>query len=108
MTRFRSRLRLQSVSGIGIESHSFHFCNAQILFKFKQEINIMGIGRKFTKTVITRPSKGGNAKLQRQRQHRERLVALGMSEAAVSKLNPKEVRDLLKYPAKTAAMFAAK
>lgn len=68
----------------------------------------MGIGRKFTKTVITRPSKGGTAKTQRQRQHRARLVALGMSEADVAKLNPKEVRDLLKYPVKTAAALAAK
>ena len=68
----------------------------------------MGIGRKFTKTVITRPSKGGSAKLQRQRQHRERLIALGMSEAEVAKLNPKEVRDYLKYPAKTAKLFASK
>ncbi len=63
----------------------------------------MGIGRKFTKTVITRPRKGGTAKNQRQRQHRERLIALGMDEAAVAKLNPKEVRDLLKYPAKLPA-----
>lgn len=68
----------------------------------------MGIGRKFTKTVITRPSKGGSAKTQRQRQQRERLIALGMSEAEASKLNPKEVRDYLKYPVKTAKLFAAK
>lgn len=75
------------------------------LFTFNQEIT-MGIGRKFTKTVLTRPSKGGTAKRQRQRQHRERLVALGMDEAQVAKLNPKEVRDLIKHPQKTAAALS--
>ncbi len=66
----------------------------------------MGIGRKFTKTVLTRPSKGGSAKKQRQRQHRERLVALGMDEAKVAKMDPKKVRDYLKYPKKTEAMLS--
>lgn len=66
----------------------------------------MGIGRKFTKTVITRPTKGGTAKRQRQKNQLKRLVALGMDETEASKLNAKEVRDLLKYPAKTAASLA--
>lgn len=66
----------------------------------------MGIGRKFNKTSLTRPSKGGHAKNQRQRQHRERLVALGMDEEKVSKLDPKKVRDFLKKPEKTRAMLA--
>ena len=68
----------------------------------------MGSGRKFNKTNITRPRKGGPRKAQRQRQHQTRLIALGMPEADVAKLNPKEVRDFLKYPVKTAALFAAK
>jgi len=63
----------------------------------------MGTGRKFTKTVITRPRKSGAARNQRQKNQKKRLVALGMSEEAVEKLNPKEVRDLLKYPAKVKA-----
>jgi len=66
----------------------------------------MGSGRKFTKTVITRPSKGGAAKRQRQKNQMKRLVALGMDESVAGKLNTKEVRDLLKYPVKTAAALA--
>lgn len=66
----------------------------------------MGIGRKFTKTVLTRPSKGGAAKRQRQKQQLDRLIGLGMPEEQARKLTTKEVRDLLKYPKQTAALFA--
>ncbi len=59
----------------------------------------MGTGRKFSKTVITRPRKGGAAKRQRQAVHRKRLIALGVDEAEVNRMNPKQVRDLLKRPA---------
>jgi hypothetical protein len=59
----------------------------------------MGTGRKFAKTVITRPRKGGAKKNNRQNAQRRRLIGLGMDEEAVSKLNPKEVRDLLARPA---------
>jgi hypothetical protein len=59
----------------------------------------MGSGRKFNKTVITRPRKGGAAKRQRQNNQKKRLIALGMDEAEVSRMNPKDVRDLLKRPA---------
>lgn len=60
----------------------------------------MGTGRKFNKTNITRPRKGGAAKVNRQNTQKKRLIALGMPEEAVAKLNPKEVRDLLNRPAK--------
>jgi len=60
----------------------------------------MGTGRKFSKTNITRPRKGGAAKNQRQNTQRKRLVALGMDEAKVATLNPREVRQLLNHPAK--------
>lgn len=63
----------------------------------------MGTGRKFTKTVITRPRKGAAARNQRQKNQKKRLIALGMSEEAVDKMNPKEIRDLLKHPAKVQA-----
>jgi hypothetical protein len=63
----------------------------------------MGTGRKFNKTNITRPRKGGAAKVNRQNTQRKRLIALGMDEAAVAKLNPREVRDFLKAPAKVTA-----
>jgi len=62
----------------------------------------MGTGRKFSKTVITRPRKSGAAKRQRQKNQAKRLVELGMDEAEVAKLNPREVRDLLNHPAKVA------
>ena len=47
----------------------------------------------------TRPKKSGGARRRRQRDQRKRLVALGMDEAEVAKLNRREVLDLLKRPA---------
>ncbi len=54
------------------------------------------------KTQLTRPRKGGAAKRRRQADHRKRLVALGVDQEKVDKLNQKEVRDLLRRPAKVA------
>ena len=68
----------------------------------------MGTGRKFNKTNVTRPRKSGPAKIRRQRLHRERLVALGASEAEVLKMTAKDVRTQLKQPVKTAAKYAAR
>lgn len=50
----------------------------------------------------SRPTKSGAARNKRQKDHKKRLVALGMSEEAVAQLNPKEARTLLKHPAKVA------
>lgn len=55
------------------------------------------------KTQLTRPRKNGCAKRRRQADHRKRLVALGVSEEDVAKLNTREVRTMLKHPAKVAA-----
>jgi len=44
--------------------------------------------------------KTGAAKRQRIKVQRRRLVALGMSEDKVAKMDPYEVRQLLKRPAK--------
>lgn len=63
----------------------------------------MGTGRKFNKTNITRPRKGGAAKVNRQNTQRKRLIALGMDEADVAKLNAREIRDLLNRPARISA-----
>ena len=60
----------------------------------------MRVKRKFMKTHLTRPRKGGAAKRRRQADHRKRLVALGVDEAVVATMNPREVRTMLKYPAK--------
>lgn len=54
------------------------------------------------KTHLTRPRKGGAAKRRRQADHRKRLVALGVESDVVAKMNPREVRTMLKYPAKVA------
>ena len=63
----------------------------------------MRVRRKLNKTHLTRPRKAGAAKTRRRLEQRRRLVALGMDEAEVNKLNSREVLDLLKYPTKTAA-----
>ena len=52
------------------------------------------------KTHLTRPRKGGAARRRRQADHRKRLVALGVDQAKVDGMNQKEVRTMLKYPAK--------
>lgn len=60
----------------------------------------MARNRKYSKTHMTRPTKAPGAKRRRQLEQRRRLIALGVPEEEVSKLNPKEIRDLLKRPAK--------
>ena len=56
--------------------------------------------RKFQKTHLTRPRKPAGAKRRRQLEQRKRLIALGVDEATVDKMNTREIRDMLKYPAK--------
>ena len=47
--------------------------------------------------------------MRRQRDHRKRLIGLGVDEEEVSKMNSREVRTMLKYPAKvTKGLEAAK
>ena len=55
-----------------------------------------------------RPTKSHSARNKRQNDQKKRLVALGMDEATVAALNPKEVRTKLKRPALVAKEFAAK
>ena len=62
----------------------------------------MRLKRKFQKTHLTRPRKGGAAKRRRQGDQKKRLVALGMDEEKVMKMNPREVLTLLKHPMKVA------
>jgi len=56
---------------------------------------------------LTRPKKSKGEKAKRQRNQKQRLVALGMDEAAVAKLNSRQVLDKLKRPAKVAKEYAA-
>lgn len=57
---------------------------------------------------MTRPTKSGGARRKRHNDQKKRLIALGMDEAVVSLMNPKEVRTKLKHPAKVAKEFANK
>ena len=49
---------------------------------------------------MTRPRKRPGAKRRRQLEQKRRLIALGVDEEIVDKMNPKEIRDKVKYPAK--------
>jgi hypothetical protein len=55
---------------------------------------------------LQRPNKGQAEKAKRQRTQRKRLIALGMTEPEVNKLNAKQVRTLLKRPLKIKAAAA--
>lgn len=56
---------------------------------------------------LSRPSKGGAKKTRRQRDQKKRLIALGMDEAVVAKLNARETLTKLKHPARVAKECAA-
>jgi hypothetical protein len=60
----------------------------------------MRVRRKYMKTHLTRPRKGGAAKRRRQNDQKKRLIALGVSEDKVVKMSPRDVLTMLKYPAK--------
>lgn len=55
-----------------------------------------------------RPKKQGAAKRKRVKDQKKRLVALGMSEEQVAKLQGDTLRALLKRPKVVKEMFAAK
>ena len=60
----------------------------------------MGTGRKFRKTHMTRPTKSAGARRTRQKAQAVRLIGFGIAAELVAKMNPKEIRDMLKYPKK--------
>ena len=68
----------------------------------------MAQNRKYYKTNKTRPKKAPGARRRRQLEQRKRLIGLGVPEEEVSRMNPKQIRDLLKYPAKVQKDLAAK
>jgi hypothetical protein len=67
----------------------------------------MRLKRKYQKTNQTRPKKKKGAKLRRQRDQKKRLVDLGMDQAAVDALNPRQVLTLLQRPLKVVQACAA-
>ena len=68
----------------------------------------MGTGRTLKKLSQVRPIKGDKERRRRQKVHVKRLNALGMKTEDIAKLNPREVSDLLKRPAKLKAKYAKK
>jgi hypothetical protein len=51
-------------------------------------------------TRAGRPVKGASDRKRRQKVQRNRLIKLGVTEDKVKKMNPLEVREMLKKPAK--------
>ena len=68
----------------------------------------MGTGRTLNKIAVTRPVKGDKERRRRQKVQRRRLAGLGVPEAQIVKMNPKEVRDMLKRPVKVTKAVAKK
>ena len=66
----------------------------------------MGTGRTLKKLSQVRPIKGDRERRRRQKVQVRRLIALGMNAADLAKLNPRQITDLLKRPAKVKARFA--
>lgn len=56
----------------------------------------------------SRPKKVGARKKYRMKVHKKRLVAAGIEEASLKKLNPAEIRQLLRKVAKKKAPKAAR
>jgi hypothetical protein len=71
-----------------------------------KEGNTMGTGRTLRKLSQVRPIKGDKERRRRQKVQVRRLVALGMKADAVANLNPRQIADLLKYPAKLKTKLA--
>ncbi len=57
---------------------------------------------------LTRPKKSNGDRQRRHRDQKKRLVALGMDEAVVAKMNVREVLDKLKRPALVTKELAKK
>lgn len=66
----------------------------------------MGTNRKLNKTVKTRPVKNAGDRRRRLKTQRKRLVAMGLDEETVRKMNDGKIRELLRRPLKTAAAAA--
>ena len=66
----------------------------------------MGTGRAFRKKTLTRPRKGSAGRRRREASQKKRLIGLGMNEEIVVKMTGKDVRLMLRKPAKLAAVKA--
>jgi hypothetical protein len=68
----------------------------------------MGSGRTLHKISQVRPIKSDRERRRRQKVQVKRLIGFGMKAEDIAKLNPRQVTDLLKRPAKLRAQFAGK
>lgn len=59
----------------------------------------MGTGRKLNKKPVTRPKKSPADVRRRHIDQARRLVGLGVAEEVVAKMQPQDVREMLKRPA---------
>ena len=66
----------------------------------------MGSGR--SNEELTCVAKKAREIKRREKIHRKRLIALGVPEATVNKMNSKAVREMLKRPVKTKKQWAGK
>lgn len=66
----------------------------------------MGSGRKFNKKPVSRPRKSMSEKAKRQRVQKARLIGLGVAPEVADKLQPLEIRTMLKRPKKVQAGLA--
>ena len=62
----------------------------------------MGEGRKFERKTRTRPTKALRERARRVKIHKKRLVALGLPEDKVAKMDAKKIRALIRHPARVA------
>lgn len=60
----------------------------------------MGTGRKFHKNNMTRPRKSTMERKRRVKVQIKRLVAHGLDEEVLVKMDPPDIRELLRCPAK--------
>ena len=63
----------------------------------------MGTGRTFNKAPVSRPKKKLRERIRRVNTQKKRLVALGMDETLVAKMDPPVVREFLRCPDKISA-----
>jgi hypothetical protein len=60
----------------------------------------------FRNKNLVRPRKSAKDRIRRQKVHRQRLIALGVTEDEVNRMDPTDVRRMLRHPKKVAARVA--
>jgi hypothetical protein len=69
-------------------------------FRYRKKEIVMGTGRTFNKNPRTRPKKSSMERARRVKTQIKRLVALGLDEEVLVKMDPPDIRELLRCPAK--------